>query len=59
MGKLIQMCSYNADVYLGWIGWAAGSFDGSYTLSETPSFVNGAWSDKELVTNCIVGKFKS
>ncbi|KAF2113913.1 endo-1,4-beta-glucanase [Lophiotrema nucula] len=27
----------NADVYLGWIGWAAGSFATSYVLSLTPT----------------------
>lgn len=44
----------NSDVYLGWTGWAAGSFDQNYALSETP---NGN-QDQPLVTQCIVGKFK-
>lgn len=49
--------SYNADVYLGWIGWAAGSFATSYALSETPTYANGVWTDTGIVTNCVAGKF--
>lgn len=44
----------NNDVYLGWVGWAAGSFDSSYALSETP---NGS-QDTTLVSSCIAGKFQ-
>lgn len=28
-------CGKNPDVYLGWIGWAAGGFDQTYALVET------------------------
>ncbi|KAG0649061.1 Endoglucanase EG-II [Hyphodiscus hymeniophilus] len=49
--------SYNADVYLGWIGWAAGSFDDSYTLAETPTYSNGVWYNTGIVDSCIAGKF--
>ncbi|KAF6224504.1 hypothetical protein HO133_011081 [Letharia lupina] len=45
--------NYNSDVWLGWVGWAAGSFDGSYNLTETP---NGN-QDTTLVSYCIAGKF--
>ncbi|KAF7192990.1 Endoglucanase EG-II [Pseudocercospora fuligena] len=48
-----------SDVYLGWVGWAAGMFDSSYALTETPSGSAGAYTDQELVKQCIVGKFKN
>ena len=43
-----------SDVYLGWTGWGAGSFDASYEITETP---NGD-TDTSLVQKCIAGKFK-
>jgi endoglucanase len=49
--------SYNGDVYLGWIGWAAGSFSTSYVLSETPTYSNGVWTDQGIVSSCVAGKF--
>lgn len=49
--------SYNTDVYLGWIGWAAGAFETSYEISETPTYSNGVWTDQGIVANCIAGKF--
>lgn len=36
-------------VYLGFVGWAAGSFATSYTLSETPTNNGGSWTDTSLV----------
>ena len=48
-----------SDVFLGWTGWAAGSFDTSYVLSETPTGSGGNWVDQPLVKQCIVGQFKS
>lgn len=51
--------SYNADVYLGWIGWAAGAFDTNYEISETPTYSNGVWTDQGIVANCVAGKFKA
>ncbi|EMC92290.1 glycoside hydrolase family 5 protein [Baudoinia panamericana UAMH 10762] len=48
----------NSDVYLGWIGWGAGSFDTSYVLSETPTVSGSTYTDQKLVTQCIAGKFK-
>ncbi|KAJ3491148.1 hypothetical protein NLG97_g5650 [Lecanicillium saksenae] len=35
----------NSDVYLGWIGWAAGAFPTSYALAETPTYLEGTWHD--------------
>ncbi|KAK3072419.1 Endoglucanase EG-II [Teratosphaeriaceae sp. CCFEE 6253] len=47
-----------SDVFLGWTGWAAGKFDTSYVLSETPTLSGGVYTDQPLVKQCIVGKFK-
>lgn len=44
----------NSDVYLGYVGWAAGSFASSYTLSLTPSGSNSTgWTDSAQVTKCL------
>ena len=53
----IDWMNYNADVFLGWVGWAAGSFDQSYVLTETPVYSGGQWHDTALVSSCIAGKF--
>ncbi|TKA61996.1 hypothetical protein B0A55_10246 [Friedmanniomyces simplex] len=47
----------NSDVLIGWTGWAAGAFDTSYVLSETPTLSGSKWTDVPLVTQCIAGKF--
>ncbi|KAI9703633.1 MAG: hypothetical protein M1836_007403 [Candelina mexicana] len=50
----------NSDVYLGWAGWSAGSFDGTYVLKQTPKLgINGKWTDTETMRQCIAGKFKN
>lgn len=33
----------NSDVYLGYVGWAAGGFDSTYELTETPTYSGGKW----------------
>ena len=48
-----------SDVYLGWVGWAAGKFDSSYALAETPTKSGSTWTDAELVTQCVAGKFNN
>ena len=58
--NVCQELSYlmqNSDVFLGWTGWAAGMFDTSYVLSETPSGSAGSYTDQKLVTQCIAGIF--
>lgn len=55
----LQYLMDNSDVYLGWTGWAAGMFDSSYVLSETPTGSSGSYTDQELVTKCIAGIFNS
>jgi len=50
----------NSDVFLGWVGWAAGAFTtySDYVLLETPSETSpGVWVDQPLVAQCIVGMF--
>jgi endoglucanase len=47
--QAIQFLNANSDVYLGYVGWAAGSFDVNYVLSEVPN--NGV--DQQLVTKCL------
>lgn len=43
----------NADVFLGYIGWAAGAFSSSYALSLTPSGTTAdAMTDTALMTSC-------
>lgn len=53
----LDWMNYNADVYLGWVGWGAGSFSTDYNLSETPTYANGVWTDQGLVSSCVAGKF--
>lgn len=46
-----------SDVYLGWTGWSAGKFDSSYELVMTPTKNGDGWTDQEIVTKCVAGKF--
>ncbi|KFY01062.1 hypothetical protein V495_02176 [Pseudogymnoascus sp. VKM F-4514 (FW-929)] len=39
----------NSDVYLGYVGWAAGAFDDTYELTLTPTQNGGSWTDKPLM----------
>jgi len=48
-----QYLDANSDVFLGYIGWAAGNFLTTYVLSETPVDNGGVWTDQPLVTQCI------
>ncbi len=43
----------HSDVFLGWTGWAAGSFATSYTLSEVPTGSSGNYQDQLLVASCL------
>lgn len=56
--ELATLNTYS-DVFLGWTGWAAGSFDTSYVLSLTPTNNGGSWTDQPLLTQCFAGQFKS
>ena len=55
--ELAELNKYS-DVFIGWTGWAAGMFDTSYTLSETPTLSGSTWTDQPLVKQCIAGMFK-
>ncbi|KAI9809522.1 MAG: hypothetical protein M1827_006828 [Pycnora praestabilis] len=61
--KLCSTLDYlnaNSDVYLGYTGWAAGSFNAaSYVLALTPTSDGGTWTDTELASQCIVAKFNN
>ncbi|CAN8104723.1 unnamed protein product [Discula destructiva] len=43
----------NSDVFMGYVGWAAGAFDSSYALTLTPTGSNAAaMQDTSLMTSC-------
>lgn len=44
----------NADVFVGFVAWAAGSFSPSYVLSLTPSKQGGQFVDGNLMTQCVM-----
>jgi endoglucanase len=49
----------NGNAWLGYNGWAAGGFDTTYVLSETPTAgngtANGTFMDQPIVKQCLVG----
>ena len=45
----------NSDVFIGLVGWAAGSFSTSYVLSLVPTRANNRFVDNELCSKCLVG----
>ncbi|KAI3397090.1 hypothetical protein diail_11233 [Diaporthe ilicicola] len=47
----------NSDVFMGLVGWAAGSFDTSYILSLTPSKQNNQLVDNQLMQQCVIAKW--
>jgi len=49
----IAFVNANSDVYLGYIGWAAGSFTSTYELTEVPTGSGSNWQDTSLVKACI------
>ncbi|MCJ1398197.1 Endoglucanase EG-II [Xylographa trunciseda] len=53
MCQALSFLDTNSDVYLGYVGWAAGAFATNYVLSMTPfgSAATG-WTDQELVSQC-------
>ncbi|KAI1384400.1 glycoside hydrolase family 5 protein [Hypoxylon trugodes] len=44
----------NSDVFVGLVGWGAGSFDTSYVMSMTPSKQNGRLVDNQLMSQCLI-----
>ncbi|KAJ6780230.1 hypothetical protein PWT90_01957 [Aphanocladium album] len=53
-----KFISENTDVFVGFVGWAAGSFDSTYTLSLTPSGSPGNYVDNKLMKQCILDVFQ-
>ncbi|KAF8313042.1 cellulase-domain-containing protein [Clavulina sp. PMI_390] len=51
LNSQLQFVSENSDVFLGYVGWAAGSFDSTYTLTLTPTKSGSTWTDVELITD--------
>lgn len=49
-------CMVSHTVFLGYVGWAAGNFDPSYVLGETPTDNGGKWTDTSLVAACLAPK---
>ncbi|TAQ85999.1 hypothetical protein B7494_g5658 [Chlorociboria aeruginascens] len=49
----LQYFNDNSDVFLGYTTWAAGSFDSTYALTETPTQSGSTWTDTALVHACI------
>ncbi|KAH7351027.1 glycoside hydrolase family 5 protein [Rhexocercosporidium sp. MPI-PUGE-AT-0058] len=52
MCKQIAYLNANSDVYLGYVGWSAGSFDGTYVLTLTPTGSGSNWQDTLLLKSC-------
>ncbi|CZR53134.1 related to cellulase precursor [Phialocephala subalpina] len=50
---LCAQVAFVNDVYLGYIGWGAGSFDETYTLTETPTGSGNNMQDTSLVKACL------
>jgi len=49
----IAYLNANSDVYIGYVGWAAGSFQPTAPLSLTPSLSGSTYTDHPLVSKCI------
>ena len=47
-----------SETYADLLFQAAGMFDTSYVLSETPTLSGTTYTDQPLVKQCIAGKFK-
>jgi endoglucanase len=44
----IKYLNQNSDVYFGYTGWSAGSFDSTYELVLTPTWNGNGWTDRPL-----------
>jgi len=57
MCQQLDFLNQNADVFLGYVGWSAGSFSPqTYELSEVPTKNGNSWVDSALVKACFVRK---
>ncbi|KAI4275088.1 MAG: hypothetical protein LQ337_003460 [Flavoplaca oasis] len=57
--ELLSYLNDNDDVYMGYLGWGAGSFDETYELSLTPEGGEGKgpMKDVPLMTECFIKQF--
>ncbi|RDX54717.1 endoglucanase [Lentinus brumalis] len=53
MCEQVAFQNANSDVFLGYVGWAAGNFYQGYALGEVPTYTNGQWVDTSLVSSCL------
>ncbi|KAJ7512462.1 carbohydrate-binding module family 1 protein/Glycoside hydrolase family 5 protein [Mycena galericulata] len=53
MCQQIAYQAQNSDVFLGYVGWAAGNFYAGYVLSELPTQDGTTWTDTPLVSMCM------
>ncbi|KAJ6469472.1 endoglucanase [Mycena sanguinolenta] len=53
MCQQIAFQAQNSDVFLGYVGWAAGNFYTGYVLSELPAETGTTWTDTPLVATCM------
>ncbi|KAJ3935762.1 MAG: endoglucanase [Lentinula lateritia] len=53
MCQQIAYQAQNADVFLGYVGWAAGNFYPTYVLGEAPTQSGTTWTDTLLVSSCM------
>ncbi|KAM3512959.1 hypothetical protein MY11210_003359 [Beauveria gryllotalpidicola] len=52
-----KFISENTDVFLGFVGWSAGSLGPTYIMSLTPTGSPGAYTDNKLMKQCILDIF--
>ncbi|THH20388.1 hypothetical protein EW146_g998 [Bondarzewia mesenterica] len=56
MSQQIAYQAANSDVFLGYVGWAAGNFYLTYVLGETPTQSGTTWTDTLLVSGAMSPK---
>jgi len=49
----------NADVYLAYIAWAAGSVNSTYILDLAPSVKGKVYTDMQMTTECVIEPWKN
>ncbi|KAF4883440.1 Endoglucanase EG-II [Colletotrichum fructicola] len=49
----------NSDVFIGLVGWAAGSFGTDYVLSLTPKKSGNSYTDNDLMKQCVLATWNT
>ncbi|KAK7431986.1 hypothetical protein QQZ08_001606 [Neonectria magnoliae] len=52
-----EFIAKNSDVFVGFVGWGAGSFKSDYILTLTPEWIDGSYVDNKLMKECIIKPF--